>query len=152
FWRETRELVTLDACELIWSPFALVSDYAVGVALDYMAEVTEQLLPPAEPNEKFFRLLLAMLDHLRATGAAGVWQAVAYFTLWAVKLAGWLPPLRVEPGSQELAEEILHTPISRMTPRSWSRETAADLRRFLIRQIEEHIERKLVTAPLLETA
>jgi DNA repair protein RecO (recombination protein O) len=47
---------------------------------------------------------------------------------------------------------MLRTPISRMTPRVWDRTTAADLRRFLVRQIEEHIERKLVTAPLLETA
>jgi DNA repair protein RecO (recombination protein O) len=152
FQRETRELVTLDACELIWSPFALASDYATGVALDYMAEVSEQLLPPAEPNERFFRLLLTVLEHLRTTGAAGVWQAVAYFTLWAVKLAGWLPPLAVAPESQALADEMLHTPIGRMSPRAWDRSTGADLRRFLIRQIEEHIERNLVTAPLLETA
>jgi len=27
---------------------------------------------------------------------------------------------------------------------------AADLRRFLVQQIEAHVERKLVTAPLLE--
>ncbi len=150
FQRETRELVTLDSCELLWSPFALASDYTTGVALDYMAEVTEQLLPPAEPNERFFRLLLAVLEHLRAGGQ--VWQAIGYFTLWAVKLAGWLPPLRVEPASQALAEEMLHTPIGRMAPRTWDRATAADLRRFLVRQIEEHIERRLVTAPLLETA
>jgi DNA repair protein RecO (recombination protein O) len=152
FQRETRELVTLDTCELIWSPFDLAADYTTGVALDYMAEVTEQLLPPAEPNERFFRLLLAVLEFLRNKGAAGVWQAVAYFTLWAVKLSGWLPPLGVQPDSQALAEEMLRTPISQMTPRVWDRTTAADLRRFLVRQIEEHIERKLVTAPLLETA
>ena len=68
FQRETRELVNLDSCELIRSQFGLVSDYWAGVALDYFAEVTEQLLPPAEPNEKFFRLLLAVLDSL-ATAA-----------------------------------------------------------------------------------
>jgi hypothetical protein len=68
FQRETRELVTLDTCELIWSPFDLAADYTTGVALDYMAEVTEQLLPPAEPNERFFRLLLAVLEFLRRQG------------------------------------------------------------------------------------
>ena len=45
FERETRELVNLDSCELIRSQFDLVSDYWAGVALDYFAEVTEQLLP-----------------------------------------------------------------------------------------------------------
>jgi len=28
---------------------------------------------------------------------------------------------------------------------------AADLRRFLVQQIEAHVERRLVTAPMLET-
>ena len=59
FQRETRELVNLDSCELIRSQFGLVSDYWAGVALDYFAEVSEQLLPSAKPSEKFFRLLLA---------------------------------------------------------------------------------------------
>ncbi len=151
FQRETRELVSLDSCELIWSPFELTTDYTTGVVLDYMAEVTEQLLPPAEPNERFFRLLLAMLDHLRTTAGRGIWAAVSYFSLWAVKLSGFLPPLDVVEDSRLLAEEMLHSPIGRLTPRDWGPETAADLRRFLVRRIEEHIERKLVTAPLLET-
>ena len=62
FQRENRELVNLNSCELIHSQFELSGDYACGVALDYIAEVSEQLLPPEEPNEKFFRLLLAVLD------------------------------------------------------------------------------------------
>ena len=51
YQRETRELVNLDSCELIHSQFDLVSDYAAGVALDYIAEVCEHLLPPEESNE-----------------------------------------------------------------------------------------------------
>src|SRR6266571_6167362 len=65
FQRETRELVNLDACELIDSHFGLHGDYTVSVALDLIAEISEQFLPAAEVNEKFFRLLLAVLDHLR---------------------------------------------------------------------------------------
>ena len=66
FERENRDLSNLSGCELIESPFALQSDYARGVALDYFAEIAEQLLPPHEPNEKFFRLLASALDYLRA--------------------------------------------------------------------------------------
>src|SRR6476661_10316564 len=66
FQRENRELVNLDSCELIHSQFALVSDYRAGITLDFMAEVTEQLLPAAEPNDRYFRLLMAALEHLRA--------------------------------------------------------------------------------------
>ena len=99
FQRETRELVSLDSCELIRSQFGLVSDYWAGVALDYFAEVGEQLLPPAEPNEKFFRLLVAVLDSLQPAAEGwdpgSVWRALAYFSLWAVRLSGWLPELHI---------------------------------------------------------
>lgn len=151
FQRETRELVSLDTCELIASPFGLLSDYAAAVALDYLAEVSEQLLPPAEPNERYFRLLLAILEHLGRTRGAGIWPAVTYFTLWAVRLSGFLPELRVRSESLMIADEMMRTPVGQLAERAWTRETAADLRRFLVRQIENHIERKLVTVPILET-
>ena len=70
FQRENRELVNLDSCELIQSQFRLASDYRAGIALDFMAEVTEQLLPAAEPSERYFRLLLTVLEHLRAGSRA----------------------------------------------------------------------------------
>ena len=54
FQRETRELVNLDSCELIQSQFGLASDYWAGVALDYFAEVAEQLLPAAEAEREVF--------------------------------------------------------------------------------------------------
>jgi DNA repair protein RecO (recombination protein O) len=152
FQRETRELVNLDSCELIHSQFNLASDYAAGVALDFIAEVSEQLLPPAEPSERFFRLVLAVLDYLRTVESQGLWQAVSYFLLWAVKLSGFLPELMVSAGSREIAEEMLHTPVAQLAPRVWTRETAADLRRLLVRGVEEHIERRLITLPLLESA
>ncbi len=95
FQRETRELVNIDSCELIQSQFALLHDFASACALDFMTEVSEQLLPAAEPNEKYFRLLTAMLEHLRTGGPGATWCAVTYFSLWAVRLAGFLPELHV---------------------------------------------------------
>jgi DNA repair protein RecO (recombination protein O) len=192
FQRETRELVNLDSCELIHSQFDLVSNYWASVALDYFAEVSEQLLPFAEPSEKFFRLLLAVLDSLHQ-GEPAAWRAVAYFSLWAVRLSGWLPELNVclscgtlldDPESAEhlrayfsrsrtglvcghcrgalsmgnnwelgassraIAEEMLRLPVTQLSQTVWSADTASDLRRFLIQQIESHAERRLVTAPL----
>jgi len=61
FQKENAELVNLSSCELIESQFGLQSEYALSVVLDYFTEVAEQLLPAHEPNEKFFRLLVAML-------------------------------------------------------------------------------------------
>ncbi len=150
FQRENRELVSLDSCELIRSVFELQSDYATAVALDYVAEVAEQLLAPAEQSERFFRLLVAVLDYLRTSRSPGLWPAVAYFTLWAVRLSGFLPGLRVGQESLALADEMLNKPIKELTPRTWTRETASDLRRFLVGEIETHVERRLVTVPILE--
>ncbi len=152
FQRENRELANLDSCELIHSQFTLASDYTAGVALDLIAEVSDQLLPPSEPSERFFRLLLAVLEYLRNAGSQGVWQGVNYYLLWAVKLSGLLPELTVSSESREIAEEMLRTPVAQLTSRSWTRATAADLRRLLVRDIEEHIERRLVTLRLLESA
>jgi len=190
FQRETRELVNLDSCELIRSQFALVSDYWTGVALDYFAEVAELLLPSAEPSEKFFRLLLAVLESLQAPEAGKAWRAVTYFSLWALRLSGWLPELHVclscgsllddpenpqrafftrgqaglvcghcrgpagaasgdlSAASRALAAEMLRKPVAGLPAMEWTQATAADLRRFLVQQIEAHAERRLYTAPM----
>lgn len=190
FQRENRELVSIDSCEIVHSQFALASDHASACALDFFAEVSEQLLPAAEPGEKYFRLLMAVLEHLRIREAGAVWRAATYFSLWAVKLAGMLPEMRVclgcgawlegkaffsrgreglfcqdcrrasdlrntwelAPESRAIAGEILRTPIGLLPSREWTRNTAADLRRFLAQQMESHIERKLITVSVLEAA
>jgi DNA repair protein RecO (recombination protein O) len=200
FQRENRELVNLDSCELIRSQFDLVSDYRAGIALDYFAEISEQLLPSAEPSEKFFRLLLAVLDYVgQASGLPGgrtaaTWRAVTYFSLWAVRLSGWLPELHVclscgaalddaeaperaffargrtglicghcrrtlavanswelSVESRRTAAEMLRLPVAQLSIAEWQQSTASDLRRFLVQQIEEHVERRLMTAPMLES-
>ncbi len=148
YQKENRELVSLNSCELTQSQFALASNYESSVALDYLAEITEQLLPPNETNERHFRLLIAVLDSLHAGG--DVWAAVTYFGLWAVRLAGLLPELRVSAESRVIIEEMLRTPIQQLTVRPWVKETAADTRRALNRLIEDHVERKLRTPVVLE--
>jgi DNA repair protein RecO (recombination protein O) len=95
FQRENRELVNIDSCELLHSQFGLTNDFASACALDFFAEVSEQLLPAAEPTEKYFRLVTAALDHLRTGGSGAAWSGVTYFSVWAVRLAGLLPELHV---------------------------------------------------------
>jgi len=148
YQKENRELVSLNSCELVHSQFALASNYESSVVLDYLAEVSEQLLPPNEVNERHFRLLAAVLDFLRSGGSA--WAAATYFGLWAVRLAGFLPDFPMREESRAIAQEMLVTPISSLSQRNWAKETAADLRRSLNRVMEEHIERKLRSAPILE--
>jgi DNA repair protein RecO (recombination protein O) len=185
FQRENRDLVTLDSCELIESQFGVLADFSLGVALDYLAEVSEQILPEHEPNDRYFRLLLVALDHLRTCGMAGLWPALTYFSLWAVKLGGWLPDLTacsvcgtefpapertwfarslpgltcercrppnswaLAPESRAVVQEMLVKSLRKLEARPWSAKTAADVRQFLHQRLEEHLERKLLTVPLL---
>ena len=150
YQRENRELVNLNSCDVLDSPFGLAGEYAANLALDYIAEVSENILPPAEPSERFFRLLVAVLGYLHSNPTSGVWPAVNYFSLWAVRLTGILPDLRVSAESRQIAEEMMQTPIGQLSERAWTRGTASDLRRFLVRGIEDHVERRLQTAPLIE--
>jgi len=148
FLKENAELASLNSCELIESQFDLGADYARGIALDFFTEAAEHLLPAHEPNEKFFRLLIAVMAYLRSGG--DMWAAILYFSLWAVRLTGILPEMRVQEESAAIANEMLERPIGSLTPRAWSKTTASDLRRKLIRTMEQHVERKFLTVPLLE--
>src|SRR5271165_718746 len=149
YQKENRELVNLNSAELLSSQSAFAPTYEASVGLDYMAELSEQLLPAGEVNERHFRLLIAVLDYLRTGGQ--LWQAINYFALWAVRLAGVLPDLPISPDSREIAREMLVTPIAALTSREWTKATGPDLRRFLEHQIEAHIERKLLTPRILES-
>jgi DNA repair protein RecO (recombination protein O) len=195
FQRENRELVNIDSCDLLQSQFTLVRDFSLACALDYIAEISEQLLPAAESNEKYFRLVAAVLDHMHSGAPGAAWRASTYFGVWALRLAGFLRPLDACPGcgsrldgaaasqpayylrhhsglycqacrasldlrnawelsaeSREIAREILRAPVANLSERQWSQSTASDLRRFVSQQIESHIERRLITAPVLEAA
>lgn len=150
--RDNRELSTIEGAELIASQFDLITGpqaYENSVALDYMSEVSELLLPPHEPNEKSFRLMLSMLAELRAGGS--IWKVSIYFALWSLRLQGLLADPRVCEDSRQLALEMLATPVAKLTEREWTRKTAADLRKFLVREIEEHVEHKLMTVSFLES-
>jgi len=151
YQKESSELVRLEGCELIESQFGVLNSWDASVALDYIAEVSDQLLPPNEPNDRFYRLLAAVLAELRREPVTGVWRTVTYFTFWAVRLSGFLPELKVSPASRDLARVIAVAPISELASIEWTKETGADLRRQLCREIELHIERRLITLPLLES-
>ena len=154
--KETRELVNLNSCDLLQSQFDLVSDFDASVALDYLAEVSDQMLPPHEANERFFRLLGAVLGYMHHRAPGSTWTAITYFSLWATRLSGFLPDLANHPdrslsgSSRDLAHVMLRNHIAELPALAWNKDTAIDLRRFLIRHMEEHVERRFRTPLLLE--
>jgi len=148
--RENRDLVRIDHCDLQHSQFELSRVYTTGLALDVMAEISEHLLPMSEVNERYFRLMGRVLEFMRLQGEAGVWQAVTYFEVWAVRLSGFLPEVGLSVESVGILTEILKLSVEQMPEREWKQETGRDIRRAMVRLIEQHIERRLLAAPMLE--
>jgi len=91
FERENRDLVRINQCELIESFLGAFADYASGIALALLSEITEAVLPDHEPSDPNFRLLLLTAQTIKRSGKTEV--PLAYFALWTVKLGGWLPAL-----------------------------------------------------------
>jgi DNA repair protein RecO (recombination protein O) len=180
--KEKQELARLDSCEIISSPLSGEVNYPRLVALSYVAEVIDQLLPDREPSDEIFRLTLAVVRQLKSDS---IWMPLTYFDLWIVRLIGLLPELgecvvcgaalngsrawfhpladgllcardkrlastEIMPDSRAVATEMFRFPVERFAGMPWPRQQAADLRRFLAQRIERHIEKKLVTAAMLE--
>jgi DNA repair protein RecO (recombination protein O) len=53
--------------------------------------------------------------------------------------------------SRALAGEMFRLPVDVMAQQVWPKSKAADLRKFLVQILERHLEKKLVTASMLET-
>jgi DNA repair protein RecO (recombination protein O) len=90
--KETRELVRVSQCELLESFLSVFRDYNSGVAFSLMIEITESILPDREPSDAAFRLLLVAARAIKQSGKVAL--PLAYFALWSVRLAGWLPSMQ----------------------------------------------------------
>ena len=91
FERESRDLVRISQCEMIESFLDIFRDYPSSVAVTLFTEIIEAVLPEREASDANFRLLLLAAQTVKNTGKAEI--PLAYFTLWTVKLGGWLPAL-----------------------------------------------------------
>jgi DNA repair protein RecO (recombination protein O) len=89
--KENRELVRVNQCDLIESFMDAFRSYENGVALAILSEVTETVLPDHEAADANFRLLLLVARAIKTTRKFEL--PLVYFTVWTVKLGGWLPSL-----------------------------------------------------------
>ena len=99
------------------------------------SEIQSRLNDPASPGRAWF-----------ARGRPGLYCGVCRRTL------GLLNTWELTAESRTIAELMLRTPIAEIPKEGWQKERTADLRRFLVQRIEDHIERKLITSPVLEAA
>jgi len=183
YWedRERAELARLDSCEVLESPMSTEVDYPRAVALGYLAEVLDQVLPDREAHDDIFRLTLSVLPQVQA---GSIWMPLTYFDLWLVRLAGLLPELgaciecgaalngrayfhalseglmcpehkrlasaEMSPESRTLAAKMFRASVESFGGEAWPRKRGSDLRKFLQQRLEQHLERKLVTAVMLD--
>ena len=56
----------------------------------------------------------------------------------------------LSPESRAIASEMFRSPIEHFAESPWPRSRAADLRRYLVQIMERHLEKKLVTAAMLQ--
>ncbi len=184
YWeaRERHELTRIDSCEVIASPLTSTVDYPRAVALAYIAEMLDQLLPDGEANDALFRLAVSVLPQVQA---GSIWMPLTYFDLWIVRLTGLLPELHaclecgesldgerayfhpladglmcvehkrlasteMSPESRKIAGEMFRSSIESFAGKPWPRQCGADLRKFLTQRVERQLEKKLVSAGMLE--
>src|ERR1700716_3284949 len=175
--RERQELARLDACEVIESPLATDVSYARAVALAHVAELLDELLPDGEANDAIFRLTLSVLHALHPSktgsdvwmsGRVGVLPELtecivcgrrlngsrAYFHALADGLMCLddkrLASSEISSESRALAAQMFRAPVESFAGKAWPKTQAADLRKFLVQILQRHIEKKLVTAGMLQ--
>jgi DNA repair protein RecO (recombination protein O) len=88
--KEKQELARLDSFDIMASPLATQVSYLRVLALEYVAEVLDELLPDREPSDSIFRLAVSVVGQLQSEA---VWMPLTYFDLWIVRLSGVLPEL-----------------------------------------------------------
>jgi DNA repair protein RecO (recombination protein O) len=91
YQKEHGELVSFGSCELVQSYFKLESRPEGEAAVHYMAELIDHLMPSAEPNEKVYKLIRAVLGGISQD--MDVNGMLLYFNVWMLKLSGFFPHL-----------------------------------------------------------
>ncbi|MGH9534925.1 MAG: DNA repair protein RecO [Terriglobales bacterium] len=156
FERPNQELVSLERCEVVatmWpgSTEYAAPDYARSVALGYIAEIADKLLPDREVNDAAYRLLAAVLAALREGGPP--WLPLLYDLYWMVRLGGFLPDLESAPLSEDnryWGRMLAKTSLAAIPAAGWeSSAQAAGLRSFLHAQLEQHLEQRVRSWNLL---
>jgi DNA repair protein RecO (recombination protein O) len=56
----------------------------------------------------------------------------------------------ISPESRAIAAQMFRAPVENFAGAAWPRSSASDLRKFLLQTLQRHIEKKLVTAGMLE--
>lgn len=89
FEKESREVVSVDRCDIISSGFSHAGDPLHACTLAYFADLVDSFAPDREPNAKLYRLMKAAAASLTSgTDPTGL---ARYFEAWVLRLGGFYP-------------------------------------------------------------
>ena len=90
--KEGKDLVTISNCDLVESFFEIQREMETSFTLSYFVELIEEFYPPRSRDDTLFRLLLSVLQSLKA--GADLDFISAYFEAWFMRLNGIQPDFR----------------------------------------------------------
>jgi len=91
FEKENRDLVRIQAAEILDSPMALFADYDRAVFAGHLVDLIDRFLPEHQPHDAVFRLVRMMLQAVKEEYPLDI--AACYFEVWMLRLAGVFPDL-----------------------------------------------------------
>lgn len=89
FEKESRELVSVDRCDIVRSGFRQFGDPILATTLGYVTDLADAFVPEREPNQRVYRLLRAMIASLSSSTTAET--RARYFEAWILRLSGLYP-------------------------------------------------------------
>ncbi len=89
FQKETRELVRIQATELIDSPLKVLVDYDRAMAAAHFADLVDRFMPDHDVQDAVFRLFA--LTRRGLAQPLPIELVRCYFEIWMLRLAGVLP-------------------------------------------------------------
>ncbi len=170
--RERQELARLDSCEVLESPLATEVSYPRAVALGHVAESNDaafrlalsvltglrgsDVWMPITYFELWMTRLMGYLPELSEcivcgrtlNGNRAFFHALAD-GLMCVKDKR-LASSEISAESRALAAQMFRAPVENFAGAPWPKTRGSDLRKFLLQTLQRHIEKKLVTAGMLE--
>ncbi len=104
FEKESRDLVSVDRCDIVRSRFSKLGEPVLAFTLGYVTDLVDSFAPEREPNERLYRLLRATVGALVERPSPET--RARYFEAWLLRLMGWYPRRKSCPScGRPLADE-----------------------------------------------
>lgn len=92
YQKEGRELVSISNCDIVLSNFNEgARNVETAAAFSYISELLSEFVPDNSPDEKLYRLVLAILEAIRQKRSLD-WT-LRYFETWVLRLSGFFPDI-----------------------------------------------------------